>query len=61
MTILNKIKAALIHFGKVMIEARQESANRQIAMMQLHGMTDKELSDIGIGRGDIRRVVNLEK
>jgi hypothetical protein len=25
--------------------------------MQLSGMTDRELNDIGIGRGDIRRVV----
>ena len=61
MTILNKIKAALIRFGNVMIEARQESANRHIAMMQLYGMSDKELSDIGITRGDIRRVVRQEK
>ena len=56
-----RIKKALIRFGNAMIEARQESANRHIAMMQLHSMSDKELSDIGIGRGDIRRVVNLEK
>ena len=40
------------------IEARQAEANRRIAMMQLSSMTDRELNDIGIGRGDIRRVVN---
>ena len=40
------------------IEARQAEANRRIAMMQLSAMTDRELNDIGIGRGDIRRVVN---
>ncbi len=39
------------------IKARQAEANRQIAMMQLNRMTDKELHDIGIGRGDIRRIV----
>jgi len=61
MPILNKIKAALIRFGNALIEARQESANRHIAIMQLYGMSDKELSDIGITRGDIRRVVRQEK
>lgn len=61
MTILKKIKAALIRFGNELIEARQESANRHIAMMQLYGMNDKELSDIGITRGDIRRIVRQEK
>lgn len=40
-----------------LIKARQEEANRRIAMMHLHKMTDRELNDIGIGRGDIRRVV----
>lgn len=40
-----------------LIEARQAEANRRIAMIQLHQMSDYELSDIGIGRGDIRRVV----
>ena len=56
-----RFKEALIRFGKAMIEARQESANRHIAMMQLHSMTDKELNDIGITRGDIRRVVRQER
>lgn len=40
-----------------LIKARQEEANRRIAMMHLYKMTDRELNDIGIGRGDIRRVV----
>ena len=39
------------------IEARQAEANRRIAMMHLSAMTDRELNDIGIGRGDIRRVI----
>lgn len=40
-----------------LIEARQAQADRRIAMMQLHAMTDRELNDIGLGRADIRRVV----
>jgi uncharacterized protein YjiS (DUF1127 family) len=40
-----------------LIRARQKEANRQIALMQLNRMSDRELSDIGIGRGDIRRIV----
>ena len=38
------------------IEARQLEANAKIAAMQLYSMTDRELSDIGIGRGDIKKV-----
>jgi len=44
-----------------LIKARQAEVNRRIAMMQLARMTDRELNDIGIGRGDIRRVVYDEK
>lgn len=40
-----------------LIKARQAEADRRIAMMQLGRMSDRELNDIGIGRGDIRRVV----
>jgi uncharacterized protein YjiS (DUF1127 family) len=40
-----------------LIRARQKEANRQIAMMHLRRMSDRELHDIGIGRGDIRRIV----
>jgi uncharacterized protein YjiS (DUF1127 family) len=39
------------------IEARQAEANRRIAAMHLYRMTDRELNDIGIGRGDIKRIV----
>lgn len=58
MTILKKIKAALIRLGKALIESRQKSADRQIARLHLNSMTDKELRDIGICRGDIMRVTN---
>lgn len=40
-----------------MIEARQRQANARIAEMHLYRMSDRELNDIGIGRGDIKRVV----
>lgn len=40
-----------------LIEARQREANAKIAAMQLYRMSDRELNDIGIGRGDIKRVV----
>ena len=57
---ITKIKAHFKAWGKAMIEARQESANRQIAMMQLRGLTDRELNDIGVARYDIKRVVTEE-
>ena len=50
---LQFLKRALI----ALIKARQAEADRRIAMMQLVRMSDRELNDIGIGRGDIRRVV----
>mgnify|MGYP005992125311 FL=1 len=53
-------KAWLVKVFNAFIESRQKEANRRIAMMQLSAMTDRELNDIGIGRGDIRRVVNEE-
>ena len=43
-----------------LIEARQREANAKIAAMQLYRMSDRELNDIGIGRGDIRRVAYEE-
>ena len=43
-----------------MIEARQRQANARIAEMHLWRMSDRELNDIGIGRGDIKRVVYEE-
>ena len=50
---LQFLKRALV----ALIKARQAEADRRIAMMQLSRMSDRELNDIGIGRGDIRRVV----
>jgi len=38
-------------------ESRQAEADRRIAMMQLRRFSDRELSDLGIGRGQIRDVV----
>lgn len=38
-------------------ESRQAEADRRIAMMQLGSLSDRELSDLGIGRGQIRDVV----
>ena len=55
------IKTCFVKAAKAFIKARQAEADRQIAMMQLNRMTDKELHDIGIGRGDIRRIVYEEK
>jgi uncharacterized protein YjiS (DUF1127 family) len=51
------IKTWFVRTLNRMIEARQKEANRRIAMMQLHSMTDRELNDIGLGRADIKRVV----
>jgi len=50
---LNFLKRVLIAIQK----SRQAEADRRIAMMQLGSMSDKELQDIGIGRGQIRDVV----
>lgn len=44
-------------FIKKVIEARQASVNRQIALMELNRMTDRELHDIGISRSEIQKVV----
>ena len=54
---LQFLKRALV----ALIKARQAEADRRIAMMQLGRMSDRELNDLGIGRGDIRRVVYEEK
>lgn len=40
-----------------LIKARQAEVNRKIAAMQLYSMSDRDLRDIGINRGDIKRVV----
>lgn len=54
---ITTLKAFFKAWGKAIIDSRQESANREIARMQLHGLTDRELWDIGITRGDINNVV----
>lgn len=51
------IKAWFVRALEALIEARQAEVNRQIAEMHLYRMSDRELNDIGIGRGDIKRVV----
>jgi len=43
---------------KKFIKAIQESQQRRVAFWQLHNMTDRELHDIGIGRGQIREVLD---
>ena len=53
-------KAWLVKVFNAFIEGRQKEADRRIASMQLHGMTDKDLRDIGIARGDINRIVDEE-
>jgi len=40
-----------------LIEGRRKSALRRITEMQLYRLTEKELHDIGIGRGDIPRII----
>jgi len=44
-----------------MIEARQRHANQVIARDHLRHMSDRELQDIGINRGDINRVVSATR
>ena len=54
-------KAWLVRVFNAMIEARQRQANARIAEMHLWRMSDRELNDIGIGRGDIKRIVKEGK
>ena len=54
-------KAFLVKVFNAMIEARQRQANARIAEMHLWRMSDRELNDIGIGRGDIKRIVKEGK
>jgi len=42
---------------KKIIEAIQKAQMRRVAFWQLANMTDKELHDIGVSRGDIRRII----
>jgi uncharacterized protein YjiS (DUF1127 family) len=55
------IKAWFVRALEALIEARQAEANRRIAEMHLYRMSDRELNDIGIGRGDIKRIVKEGK
>lgn len=57
-TTLTTLKYYFIQAVKALIKARQISVERRIAAMHLHGMTDRELRDIGITRNDIKRAVN---
>lgn len=50
---LNWLKKVLV----ALQESRQAEADRRIAMMQLSRMSNRELNDLGIGRGQIRDVV----
>lgn len=50
------IKLLKAFYNRV-IEVRQLQADRHIAMMQLKSMSDRELHDIGISRGEIRDLV----
>jgi uncharacterized protein YjiS (DUF1127 family) len=55
-----EIKIMLKWLKRVLVrlqESRQAEADRRIAMMQLRRFSDRELSDLGIGRGQIRDVV----
>ena len=48
---------ALKNFYQAILDARQKEADRRIAAMQLHQMTDRELRDLNISRFEIDRVV----
>jgi uncharacterized protein YjiS (DUF1127 family) len=48
---------ALKNFYQAILESRQREADRRIAAMQLHQMTDRELRDLNISRFEIDRVV----
>lgn len=48
---------ALKNFYQAILESRQQEADRRIAAMQLHQMTDRELRDLNISRFEIDRVV----
>jgi len=43
------------------LTAMQEAQMRRVAHWQLHNMSDRELRDIGISRGQIREVLQGEK
>jgi uncharacterized protein YjiS (DUF1127 family) len=51
---INTIKTFFVSAFKAFVRARQAQANRRIAEMHLNNMSDKELRDIGITRGEIK-------
>ena len=55
---IKSVGAWLKSVGVALIEARQKSADRQIAMMHLYRMSDRELKDIGITRSEIKTAVS---
>lgn len=60
---LTKIIAVLVHFfsGEAAIVKKiQHYQLKRVAYWQLNNMSDNRLRDIGITRGDIRRVANGE-
>ena len=60
---LTKIIAVVVHFfsGEAAIVKKiQQRQLKQVAYWQLNNLSDKMLRDIGITRGDIRRVANGE-
>ena len=48
---------ALKNFYQAILDGLQKEADRRIAAMQLHRMTDRELRDLNISRFEIDRVV----
>lgn len=60
---LTKIIAVVVHFfsGEAAIVKKiQQHQLKRVAYWQLNNLSDKMLRDIGITRGDIRRVANGE-
>jgi uncharacterized protein YjiS (DUF1127 family) len=39
------------------VESRMREAERRVAMYQLSSMTDRELKDMGVTRGELKQVV----
>lgn len=60
---LTKIIAVLVHFFSgeaAIVQKIQHYQLKRVAYWQLNNMSDNMLRDIGITRGDIRRVANGE-
>ena len=57
---LGKTLAIAVHLFSgeaALVKKIQKAQQRRVAYWQLQNMTDKDLADIGISRGDIRRVL----